>query len=232
MAWARRSFGAFSTGTGTLTPAMPAGFSAGDVLFLFTGIYSTSDTLSVSGWTLLSPNSASPQNQLYGLVALGGDTAPSVAWTSNASLPCFAMVAAYTGGPASLSGIVAASSDRTSTATQVIAYNPLTIAIANCLVLSCGRRLKSSTANGATMGSMSITTSFGAPVASSIPNGATNAAAYNQWIQTTATNIVADGQVISIADSNLNTQGFTVALLPGSASSSQNGEQMMMGMGS
>jgi hypothetical protein len=214
MALARRSFGAFATGYNTtVTPAMPAGWAAGDVLILFAANDEAATTQSVtSGWTLLSPNSGSKACNLWGRIAQMGDTSPGVTTSGPANQA--AMIAAYTGGPTSISGIVNVSGDRANSSTQQILcqlITPITPTVANCAVIAVGCRVKTSAADGETVNALSGFTT----VASSIGSGATVAAVYNDWIQTTPTAVGGHAQTTSVADTAGNTLASYIAIIPG-----------------
>jgi hypothetical protein len=220
MAWGYRSGGGFSTWFNTSgTPGAPAGFAAGDLLLLFCGEYLGTDPApSISGWTKLTPDTK-PQHgaQLYGRIAVGSDSMPTFNYGNQFQ---FGQVFAFTGAPASISGIVHASVDRTSNQTTSI-VNPgaLTISQNNCLIIFDGQRNKTSASDG-TVYSLSGTqgANFTIPTGGQFAtNGnSQNSAAFSYWIQTGATSL--DSTAIlggSASDGSGQTMNCNfVALLP------------------
>lgn len=227
MSFAFIAAGAETTGFDVaLTPAMPAGFSAGNILLLHTGSYQGSQTLTPpAGWLPLSPFNNAQQTGLYGKIAVGGDSSPSMHWPGQFA---YASVLAYSGNQASLTGIVHASLDTTGLSTLDIVYNALTITAAGCLVIAAGQKNKTSTSNGATFNSITGFTQR----QSSIINGATPAGVFNDQIQTTATNIASLVQAFSIADpTSQDYESFIVALLPASSPPATTHKLTYMGVG-
>ena len=213
MSYALVGTGAATTGfNATLAPAIPSAAGAGNLLLLFTGSYQGSlSTPTVAGWTKLSPGVNANQVAIFGKIAVGGDATPSISWGNQFA---FAFVVAYSGNPASVSGIVHASSDRANDTTNSIGYAALTITQPGCLVLAAGSRDKTSASNGGsflTYGSFAIRQS-------SISTNTSNAAVLNDLIQTTAANVAAGFQTFSIADGSAQQyESITLALLPASA---------------
>jgi hypothetical protein len=226
------SYSLIATGTAvsgfnaTLTPPMPAGFSAGNLLLLSTGSQIGSlPSPTVAGWTILSPGVHSIQSPLYGKIAAGGDASPSVAWGSQFA---WAAVTAYSGNQASLTGIVHASVDIGALSTNKINYPALTITQANCLVVCGGLRNKTSTSNGATAGTVG---SFSIRNSLFLTSGNIEGI-FNDWIQTTATSVPAQSQTWSIADStSQNFECYVIALLPASAPPTGTSQLAIMGVG-
>ena len=88
----------------TLTPALPGGTAAGDILLCYTACRSSTPTVATpSGWTSLA-NVAATNGRLalFGKVAAGGDAAPSVTWSSlttgTSGTPPAAFCCAFRGG--------------------------------------------------------------------------------------------------------------------------------------
>lgn len=212
MAYAPINTATPSTGfNATLTPAMPSGFVAGNLLLLHTGEYQGSDpTPSVVGWTLLSPGVLANQVALFGRIAMGGDASPAITWGNQYS---FAFVTAYSGNPSSLASIVHASADHLHSDEQFILYPALTITAPNCLVIAAGSRDKTTVSDGGTFDTYGSFTIRNTSIMTN-PNP-TPAGVLNDWIQTTPTSISAGFQTFTIADSvNMQNEGYIVALYP------------------
>lgn len=212
--WSPVDVGTYVRGTGTLTPGLPGTWAPGQQALLFTGNRgaSISTTLTISGWTQLTVPNNCFNIGLYGRELQIGDTDPSVTWSSAATQTGFAVIRTYSGGSLNIH----VQADRASTNTSQLGYAATTISQAGCLVIAAGRHIKSSTSNGCTIGALA---GF-ANVLNDVGTGNANAAAYNEWIQTTATNTSLDTQAMSIADTSSNAQGFTIALLPASVTTS------------
>ena len=212
--------GAFATVyDAALTPAIPGGSAAGDLLLMHTGIQqgSVGSSPTISGWTLLSSQANQHVCCLYGRIAQGGDSSPSVDWGIAADVG--AVIAAYSGGPASLTGIVAASVDFAgSNLTKGAFYSALTVPSPSCLVVAGAFTNCSTGTSGATwtsFGSFAIRTE-----AQLITAGGGFNAVMNDWIQTTATNVGSGAQETTIASSSAqNYATYVVALLPGTSGS-------------
>lgn len=212
-----RSVAAYSTivGAGAITPAMPTGWAVGDLLLLHTGVYSGSTTLATpAGWTRLSIDGTDKQCPLFGRIAQLGDTAPAINWggTSYAGMACFTGVTFQ-----DLSTIVHIHNSRGSTNTSSVPYPSLNVTIDDNLILTGGRRFKTSATDGATF---NITPTNFFKMGQSIPAGNfRSAAVWNFQIQKAATALVQDGSVLSISDASDASNGFAVALLIAAASS-------------
>jgi hypothetical protein len=212
MAYSLIATGAVVVGNNvTLSPPMPAGFSAGQLLLLQSGVFmGTFATPAVAGWTLLSPGVNEHEVALWAKIAVGSDAPPAITWGTNYA---YAFVTAYSGNPASLAGIVHASADHIGTTTNSIFYSGLTITQPGCLVICGGSRNKTPTSNAATfaaVGSFAIRNT-------SIPNGPNVAGVMNDWIQSAATTFSTLTQTYSIADTAAPYNSFSVALLPGTS---------------
>ncbi len=78
--------GSYAAGNNTaVTPGLPSGIQAGDLLVLITSIreYVSVSISSISGWThfVTSANSTDTSVQVWCKLATGSDTAPTVTWT-------------------------------------------------------------------------------------------------------------------------------------------------------
>ena len=149
MAITRSGYGAFHSVFNAANQPSPTSFVACDILFLFTGEFMGSDTLTTpSGWTLLTPNSNVKQNAIYGLVSVtGSETMPSVSWGNQFS---YTIIGVYQGVDPTLT--VLASGDRFVSATTNITgpAGALTVSTAGCLVLFLGNHNKTSASDGVT----------------------------------------------------------------------------------
>ena len=210
-----------------LTPAIPSGVVAGDLLILQSQIYIGNPTASslsgaadprTQGWTLLGPTSASGVAGLgvWARIATGSDTV-SVNWGPVNADAC-AWVIAYSGNPATLTGIIHAQSQKQNNEVGGVGYADLTITIAGCLVLLCASKNNTSgAAQSAQWNAVSGNGTFAidqAVVENKFSNGDISAVT-NRQIQTTATNITSAGQSLTANDSS--TQGYStvsLALLP------------------
>lgn len=145
MAWGFGSLGALATeddatsGAGGITPALPASLASGDIMFAHlagrANVGATWDAL--AGWSELG-SSADNTLKLMARVAGGSESAPT--FTTSTAHPCAARIARFTGGPASLASIVAASAQYTSggTAYEDMATPALTVPQDNTLILYVG----------------------------------------------------------------------------------------------
>ena len=209
MAYAHIADGTPTSGFNTaISPAMPTGYSAGNLLLLHTGVYQGAGaTPTVTGWTLLSPGTLANQVALFGRIATGSDTA-SISWGNQFA---FAMVSAYSGNPTTLTGIVHASVDYLHTSVNAMQYQALTITQPGCLVLAAFGRDKTATSNGVSIFSLS-----GFTLRNSITlTGTSIMGGFNDQIQTTATNLTASNQSFGVSEvSAVQYELYTVALLP------------------
>jgi hypothetical protein len=218
----------------SMTPALPSGYVAGNLLILHAGEYLGTDDppdLTGQGYTLLS--TAAEGIGLYGCIA-AGDAGDQPTFEFGGFWQ-YAQLFAYSGNPNTLTGIVNAESQREGTDDLGVYYSGATPTVNGCLGIAAGMRNKTTTVNGATFASMTnYTLRSGSPVASS---SAECAPVYNDWIQTTATASPSMNQNLSIADSAQPQRGNVIFLLPGSGggggggSSGNGGGLSMMGFG-
>lgn len=209
--------GTFVTGfDATLTPSIPSGVSAGNLLLLHAGLMrgTPGAVPSVSGWTLLSPSTYSSSvmaTVLYGRISTGSDTA-SITW--DIENDSGAVIAAYSGNPASLTGIVNASNSYLAGNNNNGAnFEALSIKTAGSLVVAGAFTNCTNSTSGATwnsFGSFAIRAQ-----AQLLTTGGGFNAVYNDWIQTLATSVTEGEQTTTIASSsNQNYATYIVSLSP------------------
>lgn len=194
-----------------LIPALPPTYSVGSLLILPTTSYQGKlATPSIAGYSLLSPNVNAQQTAIYGRIATKtAADQPTYGWGNQWQI---GRLLAYSGGPMSLTGIVAASIDRTANSTGAITYLALALAQAGCLVITYGSRDKTSTTNGATFAAPS--SNFTLRTQSTTAGTAVNDV-YSDWIQTTAANLAQVTQTPSALETaTAQYQSIVLALLP------------------
>jgi len=210
--------GAFTSALagGSMSPAMPS-FSAGDLLLLHTGVNSISlGTPTVTGWTKLTTNSTAPCDALYGRIAVGGDTSPSVQW--DASHQAYSRIFSFSGDVyTDLATIVTLASERaTNTTGKIAVASTAAPTPSNCLVIRAGHCIKTATNNGSTFGDWltdsGIYTKIGATQL--VQSGTAVAAAAWYANQTSPASTSSDNAALTNTDSSGNSQGFTVFLQP------------------
>ena len=219
--WARSATGTYvytSTG-GNITPTL-TGYSVGDLLLVGTAEGPGTDTIAdPAGWTRLSPNNRARQLVLFGkLAASTADTLPTVQWSSSTSNHAWIIAMAYSGAPATLTGIVDASGDNESTNTQNIGgvFGTVTPAQSNDLVIRIGVKNKTSASNGTTFTPPANFTS----IAQQAPNSLAACGVWEEWIQTTATAVPSSASVGSLADATAQAfESVVVCLIGGAANS-------------
>lgn len=149
MAWTFRSVGVVGTdgGGAAIVPAMPAGFQVGDLLLLWTGARTTSETLATpAGWKLLSLDSAATNIKLYGRFAQAGDTGPSIDWSSTSY--AWAQIAAFSGGTyTDINTIVHSTRENAGTSANP-SCGTMTVTQDNCLIIASGMKQKTATSDG------------------------------------------------------------------------------------
>jgi hypothetical protein len=196
--------GTAASGTGGITPGMPAGVIANTTpLILIVGARAATDTQpsDPSGWTLLLDTSSTTNDSLaiWCRIYQSGDAIPSVDFTGTSNTRGIAL-ALFGNVPTTCTGIVAASGIAGSSSnTANIPNTSVTVPENNVLLLGVGKKSKTVTADGATITS---------------PTGLTGARAWTQWnngtdvgfiadytIQTTATNFTSSAWTQSIAES-------------------------------
>lgn len=204
-----RSAGTDASGTGDITPGLPAGWAAGDLLIMPTSSRNNSDTIPVdpTGWTRFSLNSSVPWNYLYGRIAVGGDTAPTVSYAGSnqhhAQIGCWTGVNIYT----DFTTIVSAVNEKSGTSVDIL-YNALLPLDANCLCIAFATKNKTSSSDGSSVNDLAGFTRVG-----TLTSGGNNIATWWGYVQqTTATNIPAVTQTRTGAAENLQYGTIVIAL--------------------
>jgi len=201
---------------GSMTPAMPT-FSAGNLLLLQTGVNSISlGTPTVSGWTKLTTNTTAPCDAIYALIAVGGDTAPTLQW--DASHQAYSRIVSFSGDVyTDLSTIVVQASERATNTTGKIAVNSTSApSMANCLVIRGGHCIKTATNNGAAFGDWVTDSGIYTKIGSTqlVQSGTAVAAALWYDNQSSAAATSTDTAPLTNVDSSGNSQGYTLILQP------------------
>jgi len=201
---------------GSMTPVMPS-FSAGNLLLLQTGANSiTLGPPTISGWTKLTTNTTVPCDAIYGLVAAGGETAPTLTW--DASHQAYSRIVSFSGDVyTDLSTIVVQASERATTSTGKIAVNSTSApSMANCLVIRGGHCIKTATNNGASFNDWITDSGIYTKIGSTqlVQSGTALAAALWYDNQAAATATSSDTAGLTNTDSSGNTQGYTLILQP------------------
>jgi hypothetical protein len=206
-AYTLRSVGTAAAGTGALSPGMPSGWQVGDLLLLWAESRDNGQTLvTPTGWTLLSPSVHVGWTYLYGRIAVGGDTAPSIDYS--ATPHSRAQIAAFTGSVyTDLTTIVHASVDRTGS-DNGIPYSALSVSTDNCLVLALGSHNKTTTSDGAVANDLSGFTRLDRQTDTG--TGLLSWWGYVQ--QTAATNISPVTQTLTGTAESLNSPSIVIAL--------------------
>lgn len=156
-AYAYRSVGAWADGTGTITPALPAGWAVGDLLVMPAWARTNTETMTTppTGWTDLATHVDVTWNFFYGRIAQSGDTAPSLTWSGTNDHR--AQIAAFSGDvwQGGLASIVHAANDKYLPGAQNdILYDALTIALAECLCFATAVKNKTVTSDGTTFNNL------------------------------------------------------------------------------
>ncbi len=207
--WSFVNAGTFASGNGaaTLTPGLPSGHASGDHLMWMGLERNSSNTIALpSGYAevycLL--NGAIKYFCVADKIDGGSESAPS----TTAVGPAVAQIAAFRGGPTSLSGLLHASASTSSTCSTNPPIPALTITQANTLVLGLAFQLDDYT--GFTSNPSGFTTV--AHNAADLNSDVSLLASYQ--VQTTATNISAGNFTTSGATSQT-CRGVTLSLNPG-----------------
>ncbi len=213
---ANAAYTSLAASGGNMTPAMPAS-TAGKLLLLESGVNTISATapdLTASGFIKLSPNVNAPSTALYGKIGVGGDGSPTFQW--DGTHQAWSRITAWSGNVyTDLSTIVVVSSDRGTNATGKIAVlSTLAPNLDNCLVIRGGQCLKTATNNGSTFQDWFTDSGLFTKVGNTelVQNGNALATALWYWQQTSQTATSSDVAGLTNADTNANTQGFTVVL--------------------
>jgi hypothetical protein len=222
MAYALQSKAAATSWYNTAgTPAMPATYSTGNLLVLRSASYTGGTTTlpTISGYTLASTQAGgSIVNAIWLRLATGsggssGADQPSINWGNQFQA---GQVTAYSGNPATLTGIVHAAIDSqhnlASGNAPGCSVPALTITQPNCLVLMAGYCFKTATSNSNTWnsyGSFAVRDQIWVA-------GSAFTQVLDEWIQTTATNVSSGTQTSSSATESfvMDGQCAVIALLP------------------
>jgi hypothetical protein len=192
--WTRNSVGTLVQGFNTSLSPTITGQSVGDLLILYAAenmAAQNGDTPpTVSGYTQL--NTGNKNQGIYGRIATGtsADNPTVPAWSSGQE--AYAFIVDYTCAPGvlPLSNIVFGVNENVNSTENNITYNGIAITQANTLVIAVGQRGKSATTDsntfstiGSNGGNFNIAYQFN-------HSGNFYELAYNDWIQSTATNVV------------------------------------------
>lgn len=203
--------------SGNLTPTAPAGFQTGDALIVASVAFGTGLTTAVpSGWSLLTlAGGAAPQCQMWGKIAVGGDTMPSLAWgTGWAAASC----AAFTGVDANFT-LCMTNADRSSTSANVIpgVASTRTPSQSGCIILVAAKKDKTSTGNGAVYSTPTVPSGVNPVISPFVPAGG-NVSDFVWWYQIQSSVVTISPNQFSsssgITDSSLNYQATQVGFLP------------------
>lgn len=208
------STGTKATGTGTLTPGAPAGYSPGDLLLFIGGARAASETASsITGYTQVAVHS-SGNPVIWGRIATGSDGTPSTDFSG--STTGVAYIAAYhstTGWPAIGSLLVnSATGSATLTATR---YRSLTVTQDNTCALQMA--LKQTTTGNTNIPTVVAVT--GGYTAAGQFAGVTTASGV--WIssqfqsQSTATNLAQSDETITGNSDSAIANGVSITMAMG-----------------
>ena len=199
------STGAWNTAAaGNPTTPTPGTYVAGDILIYGTREFIGSDTISTpGGWSLLSTQSSATQQNIFGLVSVGGDTIPSVTWAGQNNQ---SIIMAIRG--ASLT-VNVAGDRKSSQSTSIIGpAGTLTPTVDGCIGIFFGGKNKTGTSDSTT-----FTAPSGWTKASQlIQGGIQSACCLCYQIQTTKTAVSAN-QVISGSVADSSGQSFESAMI-------------------
>lgn len=211
----------------TLTPALPTGYTTGQLLLLHTcAQMGNPGTPSVTGYTLISPGVHSQQNALFARIATNDSSdQPSFAWT-NVSSYALAYLSAWDISPVSIGSLVQASIDfENNNLASGILYQGITVPANNLLIL-CGG------AKNTNLSSITWNAPSGFTIAQHGIQATDVAIVMNYQLQTTATNVSTFGQTQTVNDSsNKNYQSFTLALQTSFSPPGSSGSGSMLSVG-
>lgn len=209
--------GAYSSNIvgGNMTPALPASVPSGALMLLSTGVNSASIGVpTISGWTMLSPNTNAKGKAIFARVATVSESSPVFQW--DASHQAYANIIAFTGDVyTDLSTIVDISSDRgTNTTGRACVQSTAAPGTANCLAIRASHCNKTSTNNGSSfldwITDASIYTLAGG--VQLVQNNSALAAGIWYAQQTAATATATDTAPLTNTDTSSNSQGVTLLL--------------------
>jgi hypothetical protein len=211
MPYSLRAVGTLAANTSgaVLSPGLPAGFQAGDLHLLATCARAAGETLTVTDWTELATYTTFGSVKLFGRIAVGGDTGPSVNWSG--ATASAAQIAGFSGSVyTDLTTINSVVNEDIGGSNALFQYDPITPAHDGCIVLIIGRKGKTATTDGITADAEPGFTELG----QSALNGSTSLFVWNYVIQTTATAVAAGAWTASQTYETLNGNSLTVALRP------------------
>lgn len=202
-----------SANSGDITPTLGGTTNAGDIIACFVNQKSATSytAVSSSGYTQAhgKNGNTSPSNSILLKIAAGGDSNPTITTSDvTSSRTMIGQCAVFSGGPATLTGIVVHSGDTTNGSQEDVDTAAVTITTANTLVIAVGG--KNNDWEGQTVLAPTGFTLGGQPERTS---SAQVGLAWAYQVQTTATNISAgifDGQTGNFAAG----VSFTVSLQP------------------
>lgn len=121
----------------SLTPGLPAGLTAGDLLLGVAGIRNTAATVTVpTGYTTLLNHG---NLVLFGRIADGTESTPTVAFSGgSAGDDTIAQLAAFTGSFYDIDNLLVASGFQTNSSAQDIAYPDIAVPCDDCLIIYVG----------------------------------------------------------------------------------------------
>lgn len=131
---------ASSTSGGNLSPGVPAGTVAGDILVLEVAHTSTAASTSVSGYTIIrsETNFSTMRGSLWYKIAGAGESAPSVTFSGlGASDLTIARIAGFS-DPAQTSTVESIAWDYNGGIGQSVAGDTITPSVDNCMIVCCG----------------------------------------------------------------------------------------------
>lgn len=200
-----------------------AGIPAGSLVLAHVTTSGTNETVAPTNytWTQLNKPTTTNATVLLALINAGTETTETFVW-SGAGVATVDV--SWLTGPVytDLTSIVVSSWSRESTNQSLVNFSAATLTptVANCAVICGGRKLRTNSTLG-TFGNVSQDGSSFNQI-SYYPTTAVSyaqAAVWNYWIQTTATNIAPCSQQWSVNDASAqNEQGWIVALQPSVAS--------------
>lgn len=216
MAVAFRAAGtAASANSGNISPGVPAGTAANDILILVVASIGKSSDPTVSGYTVIQTIDWSAHTQgvvVFGKRAGAGESAPTVV---NNGTQIIARIAGYSG--AITSGTAWESVAGHTTFAATITADTLTPSVDNCMIICCGGGYDGSKSGALTFGvftgsSPSMTEEFD----SNIDDGSGNSTSIclDDGLQGTA---AATGSRTSTKNLSGNGGGFTICIKPPAA---------------
>lgn len=173
-----------------LTPALPAGWTAGDLLVILATTRDTVDTVDVpAGWTTLKASGTNVK--VLGRIARTGDVAPTITFTGDAAGDTnIAQCAAWRGTDQNIATVLAHSAEQLNGSAVNVAYPACTITTPKCALSIMGWRQDDQTSVAGLGGMTEICDS-----PSILGNDA--GIVWDTVIQTTATSVSAGSLVVT-----------------------------------